>query len=122
MATRKQLGDFGEQVAATHLERAGLVIVARKWRCRLGEIDLVAHDGEELVFVEVRTRREDAFGLAAESVGKAKRARLAALAQSYLATAGIPTGASWRIDVVAVNVSRSGQVTHVEHIPAAVEQ
>jgi putative endonuclease len=121
MPTRKQLGDFGEDVAARHLERSGLRIMARKWRCRLGEIDIVARDGEETVFVEVRTRREDALGLAAESVGPTKRARLAALARSYLAAVTASDDAPWRIDVVAVSVDRAGRATSVEHIPYAVE-
>jgi len=67
------------------MRRAGLRIVARNWRCRAGEIDLVVQDGATLVFVEVRLRRDTSFGGAEESVGAAKRARLVAAARHYLA-------------------------------------
>jgi len=55
---KRQLGDRGEQAATAYLEQCGYTIVTRNWRCRYGEIDLVARDGEQLVFVEVRTRRD----------------------------------------------------------------
>lgn len=116
---RKALGDFGEDAAAAHLERAGLRILARKWRCPLGELDIVAQDGQALVFVEVRTRRGGPAGLAQESVTRAKQARLARLAYSYLGATGHP--GDWRIDVVAVVVEPSGRVAHIDHIRNAVE-
>ena len=70
---RRKLGDFGEQAAAAHLLRQGYALVARKWRCPAGEIDLLMRDGATLVFVEVRTRRGELVGLAEESVGRTKR-------------------------------------------------
>src|SRR4051812_16499243 len=98
---RVKLGDFGEQAAATHLMRQGYELVARKWRCAAGEIDLLLRDGATLVFVEVRTRRGDSVGSAEESVGRAKQAKLITLAYTYLDAASLPDTTPWRIDVVA---------------------
>ena len=78
-------GARAEELCAELMRRSGLRIVTRNWRCRAGEIDLVAQDGDTLVFVEVRLRRDASFGGAAESVGAAKRARLVAAARHYLA-------------------------------------
>ena len=86
------------------------------------EPPLVLRDGAELVFVEVRTRRGGSPGLAAESVGPAKRARLAALAAAYLEAHAIPPDTPWRIDVVTVALDAAGRLTGIEHIPHAVEQ
>lgn len=116
---RRTLGAFGEQAAADLLIRRGHRVLARRWRCPLGEIDLITEDGPELVFVEVRARRGGPPGAAAESVGRAKRARLARLAYSYLAETGDER--PWRIDVVAVELDASGRVTDISHIPSAVE-
>lgn len=121
MDKRKVLGEFGEEAAASYLARRGHRIVERRWRCARGEIDLVTRDGEALVFVEVRTRRGAAAGAAEESVGPAKRARLARLAYAYLAAAG-GVDQPWRIDVVAVAVDYGGRVTGITHIPHAVEE
>lgn len=81
-------GARAEAIAAAYLERRGLQVVARNFRTRFGEIDIVARDGDSLVFVEVRLRQSAAFGGAAESITTAKRARLVAAAQGYLATLG----------------------------------
>jgi putative endonuclease len=81
-------GRQAEDLAAACLERHGLKIVARNYRCRFGEIDLVAQDGATLVFMEVRLRTRTDFGTAAESIGAAKRRRLVAAARHYLARTG----------------------------------
>ena len=77
-------GGAAEEAAARFLERQGLAIVARNYRTRLGEIDLVARDGATLVFVEVRMRSSDRFGGGAESIGWRKRSRIEAAARQYL--------------------------------------
>ena len=74
-----------EELCADLLRRAGLRILARNWRCRLGEIDLVAEESGTLVFAEVRLRSSGSYGGAAESITAAKRARLLAAARLYLA-------------------------------------
>jgi len=78
-------GARAEDLCAELLRRAGLRILARNWRCRHGEIDLVADDRGTLVFAEVRLRRSALYGGAAESVTRAKRTRLIAAARLYLA-------------------------------------
>jgi putative endonuclease len=78
-------GQRAEQLCADLLRRAGLRILARNWRCRMGEIDLVAEEAGTLVFAEVRLRRDARYGGAAESLTAAKRARLIAAARLYLA-------------------------------------
>lgn len=78
-------GAAAEDLAARFLEGEGLLIVERNYRCRLGEIDLVARSGAVLVFVEVRARKSEAFGGAAGSITAAKRRRLVAAARHYLA-------------------------------------
>lgn len=79
-------GEQGEALAAAFLQRQGLTIVARNYRCRFGEIDLIARDGETLVFVEVRSRASNAFGGAAASITHAKQARLLQAARHHLTT------------------------------------
>ena len=130
---RRKLGHFGEQAAAAHLIRQGYELVARNWRGPSraqggpgGELDLVLRDGATLVFVEVRTRRipavaHDSAG-AEESVGPGKRARLVALAYAYLEAAAIPADKSWRIDVIALDVDRTGRIAGLRHIRDAVEE
>jgi putative endonuclease len=77
-------GARAEELCAELLRGAGLRVLARNWRCRHGEIDLVAEDRGTLVFAEVRYRRDQRYGGAAESVTAAKRARLVAAARLYL--------------------------------------
>ncbi len=77
-------GARAEELCAELLRKAGLRVLARNWRCRLGEIDLVAEEGGTLVFAEVRYRRGERYGGAAESVTAAKQARLVAAARLYL--------------------------------------
>lgn len=115
------LGRRGEEMAAAHLEGAGYRIVARNYRCPLGEVDLVAKEGGCLVFVEVRTRRGDLWGTPEESVTRAKQARLVRVAEYYLA-AHEAGDADWRIDVVAVDVDARGHVRRLEVIRDAVSR
>jgi len=93
-------GARAEELCAALLRRAGLRILARNWRCRFGEIDLVAEEAGTLVFAEVRLRRTGAFGGAAESITATKRARLRAAAQLYLAARG---PAACRFDVLLLD-------------------
>ena len=102
-------GARAEDLCAEVLRRAGLTLVERNWRCRHGEIDLIAEEGETLVFAEVRMRSGPAFGGAAESVTAAKRAKLLAAARLYLIRR---PQAAYRFDVFLVD----GPVSHVEWI------
>jgi putative endonuclease len=118
---RRRLGAFGERLATAHLEAKGYRIRARNFRCREGEIDIVAEDGDTLVFVEVRTRRGDALGGPAESITAIKEARLVAVATAYVQTLSEPP-ADQRIDVVAVQLSPGGRLLAIDHIEGAVVQ
>ena len=80
-------GETAEQIAAAFLLNRGLKIIHRNYRCRFGEIDLVAQDGKTLVFVEVKSRRTEDFGGAAASITHGKREKLLRAARHYLAQA-----------------------------------
>ena len=82
----KRAGDAAERLAERHLQQAGLKSVARNFRCRMGEIDLVMQDGDHLVFVEVRLRKHQGFGGAGASIHAKKQQRIVKAAQHYLAT------------------------------------
>jgi len=116
---RKKLGQWGESVAAIHLQAKGMTILARNWRCRRGEIDLVAQDGDELVFVEVKTRRGRGLGTPEEALTSRKAKKLLQLGQLYLAQQELDD-ADWRIDLVAVELDAGGKLLRCEHIPNAV--
>jgi putative endonuclease len=125
---RGGLGRYGEEVAAAHLVAAGLTIVARNWRCREGEVDIVAVDGDVLVMCEVKTRRGVGFGTPLDAVTPAKAARLRRLALRWLAnqrtgeaTAAAEAFARYtevRFDVVSVLRPLSGAMS-VEHLRGA---
>ena len=101
---RAETARRGEDAAAAYLERIGMEIVERNWRTRAGEIDIVALDGEELVFIEVKTRRSERTGTPDEAVSPAKQRRVAKLATSYLVQAGIGADTAVRFDAVAIRV------------------
>jgi len=82
--TRSNLGKIGEALACNYLRRCGYFILDRNYRTKIGEIDIVAQDGKVLVFVEVKTRRSDAYGLPEESVSTKKMHKLTRLAQLYI--------------------------------------
>lgn len=118
---RRDLGNFGESTARSHLLRAGYTILASNWRCHIGEIDLVALLGDQLVFVEVRTRRAAGPISPEESISATKRHRLMALAEAYLAEAELSANTSCRIDLIAIVIDRTGRITRLDHIVNAVE-
>lgn len=115
---RQGVGRRGEELAARELHQAGLVIVDRNVRLPGGEIDLVAREGDELVFVEVKTRIGDASTAPDEIVNLAKLQRLERLAEAYVERLGEPDVA-WRVDVVAVVLGRDGRVVRIDHLTGA---
>jgi putative endonuclease len=98
---RRELGAYGEQLAARYLQDRGLEVLDRNWRCAHGEVDLVARDGDCLVFCEVKTRRTDRFGAPVEAVTWHKAARLRRLAAAWLQEHEV-RGGRVRIDVIGV--------------------
>jgi putative endonuclease len=118
---RQQLGAQGEALAEAYLTQAGYEIIAKNWRCRDGELDLIARQAEMLVFVEVRTRRGSRLGTPEESITLAKQARLINLAHTYLADHAQPDD-PWRIDVIAIVLNQRHELERLDHIPAAIAE
>jgi putative endonuclease len=115
---RQHLGRLGEQLAASHLERLGYAIVARNHRTRYGEIDLIACDGESLVFVEVKTRR--GRGDPWDALHPAKRAQVRRMARAYLSDAADrPRVPLLRFDAIGVVIDARGALTRLEHLEDA---
>ncbi|MFI8364777.1 YraN family protein [Streptomyces sp. NPDC085612] len=115
---RQALGRYGEDLAARRLTEAGMSVIARNWRCRGGEIDIVARDGDALVVCEVKTRRAGDFEPPMAAVRPAKTERLRHLAARWLADHGGPPPGGVRIDLVGVLLPRRGapQVEHVRGV------
>lgn len=116
---RKRLGAWGESVAAQHLEAKGYRIVERNWRCARGEIDLIVRAGQELAFVEVKTRRGRAMGSPEEGLTDYKAQKLLDLAERYVYEKELGDVA-WRVDLVAVELDNTGKLMRCDHIPNAV--
>jgi putative endonuclease len=119
---RRQLGDFGEGHARRHLEAKGYRFVTAGWRCPRGEIDLVmlSPTEDEVVFVEVKTRRGEAMGRAEEAVGRTKTRRLIAAAEAFLDEHRAYADRIWRVDLVAITLDRAGVVRRVSHVENAI--
>lgn len=116
MSSQKQsLGKWGEQRAADFLEEKGYTILERNWRCEYGEIDLIARDGDGLVFAEVKARSSARYGQPEEAITPAKQQHLYESALTYLQEHAEWDG-DWRIDVIAVTRGADGpQITHFEN-------
>ena len=117
---RRSLGQRGEAAAARYLRRRGMKIVARSSRLKPGELDIVALDGEVLVFVEVKTRRSAETGHPAEAVTPAKQRRLTRLAVTFMKRHGLLDRKA-RFDVVAVTWPAGKWFAKIEHFPGAFE-
>ncbi|MEU7063007.1 YraN family protein [Streptomyces sp. NPDC046161] len=123
VARQQALGRYGEELAVRRLTESGMTVIARNWRCRSGEIDIVARDGDCLVVCEVKTRRAGEPGqglfehpMAAVRPGKAERLRR--LAGRWLADHGGPPPGGVRIDLVGILLPRRGAPV-VEHVRGA---
>jgi putative endonuclease len=116
---RQLLGRKGEHMASETLRERGYRILEHNFRCRYGEIDLIAEDSDDLVFVEVKTRISIAYGLPEEAVTFAKRRKLVQVASYYLALHAC-ADRSWRIDVVAIQFSRDGKLEEMRVYQHAV--
>jgi putative endonuclease len=100
------LGRAGEAQAARFLEAQGYVLLARNWRIREGELDIVAQEGDTLAFVEVKTRRTHTHGAGEESIDARKQQRLAQLAERFLAAHPELTFRQCRFDVVVIDYTQ----------------
>ncbi len=116
---RRNVGILGENLAKNFLKKRGYRILESNYRCREGEIDIIARHRDSLVFVEVRTKRSLEFGSPEESITPTKMERLRAVAAHYQQTHNnLP--ASWRIDVVAVEIDQKDKPLRIELIENAV--
>ena len=117
MQVTEAVGAYGERVAEAHLREQGMVILDRNWRCPSGELDIVARDGDVLVFCEVKTRRGTGFGWPLEAVTATKAARLRRLAAAWTQARGLHLP-EIRIDLVGVLRPARGpaQVEHVRGV------
>jgi putative endonuclease len=121
---RRRLGAVGEQLAADHLARRGMKILARNFRTRHGELDIIALDTSAIVFCEVKTRLASVAAGARdplESVHPRKRAQVRRMAASWLAAAdtGRPRASDLRFDAIGVTLDRDGRLLRLDHLEAA---
>ena len=122
---RTKLGDWGEARAAEFLRGTGLRIIETNYRCRWGEVDIVAQDRDELVFVEVRTKRSANFGTPEESLSAAKMRRLTYTCQDYLQKQiqdGAESPSDWRIDLVSVYAGKGFAPKRISHLENVVQE
>lgn len=107
---RKILGDKGERIACKELKKKGYKILEKNYRIKLGEIDIIAQDGDTLVFVEVKTRSSDEYGTPAEAVDKHKQKRIRQVAASFLLKHKYKD-TECRFDVVCINMQHANKIT-----------
>lgn len=118
---RKRLGERGEDAAVAFLDRVGMTVVERNWRCSAGEVDIVALDDGAIVLVEVKTRRTVRKGTPEEAVTPAKRRRYAKLAAAYLQAAGV-SAVELRFDVITLLVVAEDRALLRHHRAAFVPE
>ena len=114
----KVTGRRGEEVALTELVKKGYRLLARNWGSKFGEIDLVMEDGEVVVFVEVKTKVGEDFGLPEEEVTERKFAQVRRMGEVFLVEKGMWNRAC-RIDVVAIVLNRDGRMSRLDHYRSA---
>ncbi len=118
---RQEVGKLGEKTAQKFLKKRGYRIRETGFRCRHGEIDIIAQQKDWLVFVEVRAKSSLDFGTPEESLTQSKKRRLIATALTYTNThRDLPS--LWRIDVIAIEFDDKGRIRRIEHIENAIEQ
>lgn len=116
MAAKDDLGRAGEERAARHLTDTGYTVLDRNWRCRDGELDIVAAHGDTLVAVEVKTRRGEGFGHPFEAIRGDKRERLARLIVAWAVThPDIARGRALRVDAIAL-IGPNPATARLEHL------
>ena len=118
---RQEVGKLGEKLAQKFLKKKGYHIRETNFHCPRGEIDIIARQGDYLVFVEVRTKSNLDFGTPEESITQAKKEKLIASSLAYINThQNLPS--LWRIDVVAIEVNDRGKIKRIALIENAIEE
>ena len=115
---RHALGVLGEELAARHLERLGYTIVARRHRTRFGELDIVAREGDTLVFAEVKARRAGPTS-PYDAIGEPKQAQVRRMGAAYLHDERPPFSERVRFDAIAVTIDGAGKLVALEHLEGA---
>ena len=115
-----ELGLLGERLAGEHLASLGYRILEHNWRWQRGEIDVIATQNDEIVFVEVKARRTQTYGSPEESITPSKQRKLIQAANAYLGSTN-QSDVDWRIDVIVIDMDSSGKVERLEQIVSAVE-
>jgi putative endonuclease len=113
MALHNLIGASGEDIATEYVQKQGYTVLERNFRCKLGEIDIIAKDGAQMVFVEVKTRTSSLFGTPLEAITRKKLLSLVKSAEYYLLTNKL--GQNYRIDAVEI-VMRKGQLNEVNQV------
>ncbi len=117
---RHRLGRAGEDAAVAHLQRRGLEILARNHRTRFGELDVIAYDGQALVFCEVKTGRAGARTGPVDNLSEPKRTQVRRMAAAWLAdTAHRPRAAVLRFDAICITVDAHGRLASLDHMEGA---
>jgi putative endonuclease len=117
---KKSVGDLGESIAGNLLKKKGYKIVQRNYRCKHGEIDIVAEIKRTLVFVEVRTKSSLEFGTPEESVTAGKKKKIVSSVFDYLNDHKC-LSRIWRIDFIGIELSGDGSIKRVNHIENAIQ-
>lgn len=117
MDNRKDTGNIGEDIVAKYLEEKGYKIIERNFRCKLGEIDIIAQDKEEIVFIEVKTRKILSYGNPADSVNQPKQKHIYKASEYYLLINNKLDDFT-RIDVIEVYLNNAGY--KINHIKKAI--
>ena len=112
--TTKATGKLGEQIAADFLSRKGYTIITRNFQTRSGEIDIIARDGDTLVFIEVKTRKNEKFGKPIEQIDEKKANRIRITAEEYIVKQNCKN-MDCRLDAISVNMDGETHDFHVEH-------
>lgn len=120
-SSKSRLGESGERLARRRLLELGYEILDTNYRCRWGEVDIVARLNDAIVFVEVKNRRTSSFGQPEEAITDAKAERLIATAETYLEEHDL-SNSHWRIDLISVQIDRNGRVLPLRHLENALER
>lgn len=118
--THLKLGRAGEGAARRYLEARGYRFIEANWHCASGELDLVMRDGDELVFVEVKTRHGDGSGRASEAITRTKARKLLQTGEWYVARHPQYTDTIWRCDIIAITLRWDGAVASIEQYENAI--
>jgi len=118
---RTEVGRLGERLACEYLGRAGYTLHERNWHCLGGEIDIIAERNDQLMMIEVKTRRSQSFGSGEDSVTARKLANLERCAMAYL-EAHAMLERSWQVDVIAVDLSPRGELLRLSHLQDVLQR